>query len=158
MEQRPTTIFREANLKKAAEPEKLDGYLKVTGFGPWLVLVAAGLIIAAIFVWMFFGKLQTSVMGAGYCNDGVLVCYVAQKDYDSITEDTTVDIEGSEGIMISTDNNLYTSSEIPNDILYLLPDSRWYCVVEVKCPLNDGLYTAVFVNEVEPASFLTCGD
>ncbi len=158
MEEKRTSIFREANLKKAAEPEKLDGYLKVTGFGPWLVILAAGLVLAAFFVWMFFGRLQTTVTGAGYCSDGKLICYVTQDEFDQIDQSTTVDIEGSEGRITGVDDNLYASSEIPNDVLYMLPDSRWYCVVEVSCSEEDGLYTAVFLNEVEPASFMSRGD
>ena len=158
MEEKRTSIFREANLKKAAEPEKLDGYLKVAGFGPWFVVLAAGLILAAFFIWMFFGRLQTSVTGAGYCSDGKLVCYVTQDEFEEISSKTAVDIEGLEGTITGTDDRLYAASEIPNDILYLLPDSRWYCIVEVACDGEDGLYTAVFLNEVEPASFMSRED
>ena len=132
MEQKQTSIFREANLKKASEPEKLDGYLKVTGFGPWLVLLAAGLIMAAFIVWMFMGRLQAGV--------------------------TSADIEGSEGHVTALDDRLYAASEIPNNVLYMLPDSRWYCTVEVDCSLEDGLYTAVFLNEVRPASYIIRGE
>ena len=158
MEQKQTSIFREANLKKASEPEKLDGYLKVTGFGPWLVLLAAGLIMAAFIVWMFMGRLQTSVTGAGYCSDGKMVCYVAQRDFDDLAGVTSADIEGSEGHVTALDDRLYAASEIPNNVLYMLPDSRWYCTVEVDCSLEDGLYTAVFLNEVRPASYIIRGE
>ena len=58
-----TTVFREKNLKKASDPEQLDGYLKVTGMGPWFVILAAALVLAAIFVWVFFGKVHTIVNG-----------------------------------------------------------------------------------------------
>jgi hypothetical protein len=72
-----TTVFREKNLKKASDPEQLDGYLKVTGMGPWFVILAAALVLAAIFVWVFFGKVHTIVNGAGYCKDGMIRCYFA---------------------------------------------------------------------------------
>ena len=55
MEDTGKNLFRSENLKKASEPEQLDGYLKVTGFGPWFVLLAAALVLGAIFIWAFFG-------------------------------------------------------------------------------------------------------
>lgn len=90
MENTETTLFREKNLKKAVEPEQLDGYLKVTGFGPWFVVLAAALVLAAIFVWAFLGKIQPIITGAGYCESGTLICYVARvKSERSASETVT---------------------------------------------------------------------
>ena len=153
------TLFREKNLKKAAGKEQLDGYLKVTGFGPWFVLLAAALILAAIFAWAFFGKLQSTVTGAGYAEKGVLRCYVAQSELDEITEETTVMIEDTRGAVTNIDASLHSASELSNDLLFLLPEARWYCMVQIDCPLEDGLYTVTFYQrEVTPAAFLMRGD
>lgn len=153
-----SSIFREKNLKKAAEPDQLDGYLKVTGFGPWFVLLAAGLVLAAIFIWAFFGRMHMVIQGAGYCENGTLVCYVAQKEINGITEDTVAEIDGTEVTITGIDLSLYTASEIPNDVLFLLPDVKWYSTVKLSCPLEDGLYPVTFLQEaVAPASFMTKG-
>lgn len=152
------TLFREKNLKKAAGPELLDGYLKVTGFGPWVVLLAAVLVLAAILAWAFFGKLQSTVTGAGYAENGVLRCYVAQNELEEITEETTVMIEDIRGAVTDIDAGLHSASELSNDLLFLLPEARWYCTVQVDCPLEDGLYTVTFYQrEVTPAAFLMRG-
>jgi hypothetical protein len=159
MENTETTLFREKNLKKAVEPEQLDGYLKVTGFGPWFVVLAAALVLAAIFVWAFLGKIQPIITGAGYCESGTLICYVAQSEIGEITKETTVDIEGSPGRVTGIDLSLYASSEIPNDVLFLLPEARWYSTVKLSCELEDGLYTVSFRQKaITPASFMTRGD
>lgn len=158
MEETGNNLFREKNLKKASEPEQLDGYLKVTGFGPWAVLLAAALVLGAVFVWAFFGRLHTTMIGAGYCKDGTLVCYVTQKDFDSISEDTAADVEGTEGTVTGSVAELLASSEVPKDVLPRLADSKWYCRVTVSCPLEDGLYTVIFQKPVAPASFMTGGD
>ena len=159
MKESNPTIFREKNLKKAAGPEQLDGYLKVTGFGPWVVLLAAALVLAAIFAWAFFGKIQTTVTGAGYCENGVLRCYVAQSAVGEITGETAVMIEGTRGEVTGIDAGLHSASELANDLLFLLPEERWYCTVQISCPLEDGLYTATFYErEITPSSFMTRGD
>ena len=159
MKESNATLFREKNLKKAAGPEQLDGYLKVTGFGPWFVLLSAALILAAIFAWAFFGKLQSTVTGAGYAENGVLRCYVAQSELEEITEETTVMIEDTRGAVTNIDASLHSASELSNDLLFLLPEARWYCTVQIDCPLEDGLYTVTFYQrEVAPAAFLMRGD
>ena len=153
------TVFREKNLQKAAGPEKLDGYLKVTGFGPWFVLLAAALVLAAIFSWVFFGKIQTTNTGAGYCENGVLLCYVAQSELGEITDETVVMIDEVQGKVTGIDTSLHSASEIPNELLYLLPDERWYSTVEIECPLEDGIYTVTFYQrELSPSSFLKRSD
>jgi len=158
MKESGKTIFREKNLKEASEPEQFDNFLRVTGFGPWLTLLSAALVLAAVFVWVFFGRFQTVITGAGYCKDGRLLCYVSQKELDGITDNTTVDVEGTAGEIIRFDPSLYTASDISNDVLFLLPDTRWYCMVVLDCPLEDGLYKVSFYREsVAPVSFMTQG-
>ena len=123
------------------------------------VLLAAALVLAAVFSWVFLGKIQTTVTGAGYCENGVLVCYVAQSELGEITEETVVMIDEVQGEVIGIDASLHSSSEIPNELLYLLPDERWYSTVQINCPLKDGLYTVTFYQrEFAPSSFLTRGD
>ena len=159
MDNRTKELFREKNMKKAAEPERFDGYLRVTGIGPWFVLLAAALILAAIFAWALFGRAQTVIAGAGICENGTLICYVAQEKIDEITVDTMVEVGGTPVRVTNIDPSLYDYSQIPNEVLYLLPDSWWYCKVTLDCPLADGLYTVSFYQEaVAPVSFMTQGD
>lgn len=159
MSNHANTVFREKNLQKAVGPEKLDGYLKVTGFAPWFVLLAAALVLAAVFVWVFFGRIQTTITGAGYCENGVLRCYVAQKELGEITKESVVMIEDVRGEVTGMDASLHSASEMPNELLFLLPDERWYSTVQIRCPLEDGLYTVTFYqSEIAPSSFLTRGD
>ena len=156
MENTENQLFREEKLKKAAEPEQYDGYLKVTGFGPWFVLLTAALLLAAIFAWAFFGRLQTVVTGAGYTENGMLTCYVAREEIGEITEHTTADIGGTPVRVLRIDTALYDPAQVPNDVRFLISDSRWYSTVELSCPLEDGLYTVSFHQDaIAPVSFMT---
>lgn len=152
------TLFREKNLKKAAGPEQLDGYLKVTGFGPWFVVLTAVLVLAAIFAWAFFGRIQTTVASAGYCEGGVLRCYVAPGEITGITEETRAVIEGLQCGVTGVDDSPRDASEIPGELLPLLPDTPWFATVQIDCPLRDGLYTVTLYRQTVPASFMARGD
>ena len=154
-----TTVFREKNLKKASDPEQLDGYLKVTDMGPWFVILAAALVLAAIFVWVFFGKVHTIVNGAGYCKDGMIRCYFAQNEISEITEGMTVDVQGASGTVTEVETSLFRAVDIPDDVLFLLPDARWYSTARIRCDLDDGLYAVTCPGKATaPASFLTSGE
>ena len=153
--------FREESLKKAADPEQLNRYVKVTGSGPWLEVAAAAQVLAAIFAWAFFGTVQTVIEGAGYCKDGIITGYFSQDTVDDIPKNAQVDIHGQPGVVVDTNSDLYLSWDVPNDILYLLPqsDSRWYATLLIRCDLPDGLYSVKYYGEeVHPISFLTQGN
>ena len=154
------SVFREKNLKKATGPEQLNRYLKVTGFGPWFVVITAALLLAALFIWAFFGTIVTVVEGAGYCRDGVITCYFSREEIGSIPLGAEVDISGNKGIVTDLGEDLYRSDDIPNDVLYLLPvsGSSWYSTDKISCDLEDGLYAVKYYREdVLPIHFLDQG-
>ena len=160
MDENKNTIFREKNLKKAADPEQLGSYLKVTSFGAYFVVLSAALVLAAIFIWVFFGSVQTVCEGAGYCKDGVINCYFEQKQTDELSKGMKADIDGNDGTVTEVDSDLYMSGDIPYEVLYLLPDndSRWYQTAKVRCNLPDGLYSVkITVEKNHPIFFLANG-
>lgn len=160
MEDSGKPLFREESLKRAAEPEQLNRYLKVTEFGPWMVILAGALVLAAVFVWSFFGVIRTTVEGAGYCKDGVITCYFSQETADNIPRGATVDIHGNTGIVTDAEGKLTVPRDIPNDVLFLLSDthSEWYYAFLIDCDLPDGLYSVKYYGEeIHPISFLMQG-
>lgn len=51
------SIFREKSLERAASPERLDQYVKVSSPGAWAVLLTLLLLLAAIVAWLFVGTI-----------------------------------------------------------------------------------------------------
>lgn len=160
MDENEKSIFREKNLKKATDPEQLNRYIKVTGFSSWFVVIAAALILASIFIWAFFGKIKITIQGAGYCENGNIVCYFAQKDMKNLKPGEKVDIDGNEGKIIDLNSDLYLAYDIPNDVLFLLPEGdEWYSTASISCTLPDGFYSVeVLEKETRPISFLSGGN
>lgn len=144
MNESEKTQFKENTLQKAAGPDKLDGYLKVTGFGPWFVLAAAAFVLAAVIIWAFFGTIRTQIAGAGYSENGVLTCYVPRSEIGAITAESTATAGGAQGTVREIDSDLYSAFEVPREILALLPAASWYSMVQLTCPLEDGLYSVTF--------------
>ena len=160
MDEDKNTLFREKNLKKAADPEQLGSYLKVTGFGADFVVISAALVLAAVFIWAFLGSVETVCEGAGYCKDGVINCYFEQKKTEEISKGMKADIGGNEGTVTKVNSDLYMSDDIPYEVLFLIPDngSRWYSTAKVSCDLPDGLYSVkITVEKDHPIFFLVNG-
>ncbi len=159
MENDKNTVFREKNLKKAQDPEQLGSYLKLTGAREWFVIVAAALVLIAVFVWFFFGKITTVISGAGTNSDGVLVCYFSREDTEELSPGAELKAEGTACVVQDVDTALYTAADIPNEVLYYLPESRWYSRVEADGhALADGLYRVSFSLDTEaPASMMSNG-
>ena len=153
------TVFREKNLKKAQDPEQLNSYLKLTGYKAWFVIAAAALIIAAVFVWFYFGKITTVFSGAGTNTDGVMICYFSREDTEDLKSGAQLEAQGLACTVRNVDTQLYTAADIPNEVLYYLPESRWYTRVEADgAALEDGVYRISFTLTSEaPVSMLKDG-
>ena len=147
-----TTASEESSTNKNNASEELDSYLNVTGAGPWIVALTAAVILAGIAVWLMFGRVQTKITGAGFCENGSICCYFELDDISKLSKGTVVEIssmnvEAAEGTVTEAGTKLYRDYDIPNEILINLSDADWYGTVQISCDLEDGLYTATYTEE-----------
>ena len=59
------SIFRESAVERVVDPEQLDRLLIVSTRPAWAGLMAVWLVIAAVAVWAFTGRLPTTIEGSG---------------------------------------------------------------------------------------------
>lgn len=142
----------EDTAKKNNAAEDLNSYLNVTGVGPWFVVLTAAVVLAGIAVWLLFGKVQTEIKGAGYCENGSICCYFDLGEITKLTKGTVVEIqgvdtEGAQGTVTEVGTSLYRDYDLPNEVLFLVSDADWYGTVQISCDLEDGLYSASYTEE-----------
>lgn len=58
-------VFRKVTLERLSSPEQLDNLVRVTSPRGWLMLIGAGLILAAALYWGIFGTMITKAEGQG---------------------------------------------------------------------------------------------
>ncbi|APO43947.1 MULTISPECIES: NHLP bacteriocin system secretion protein [Paenibacillus] len=58
-------VFRKVALERLSSPEQLDNLVRVTSPRGWLMLIGAGLILAAALYWGIFGTMTTRAEGQG---------------------------------------------------------------------------------------------
>lgn len=60
-----TKLFREKSLEQLQSPEQLDSLLTVTSLRGWVALVGTVVLLIAIIIWSFVGRLPVNVFGEG---------------------------------------------------------------------------------------------
>lgn len=59
------SIFREKSLSKVSSPEQLNDYIRVSTPAVWLVLGAIVLLLIAVTLWGFLGRLESPTENGG---------------------------------------------------------------------------------------------
>jgi hypothetical protein len=54
------SVFRKKTLERISSPEQLTDYLRVTGPGIWIILIAVMLLLGSPFAWAAIGTLETT--------------------------------------------------------------------------------------------------
>ena len=70
--------------------DELDGAVKITTPGIWMVLLACFALLAGIFAWGYFGAVSSGVSASGIVKDGLLYLFYTGNveedgDYDYVT-------------------------------------------------------------------------
>ncbi len=61
----PSSIFRDAVLKKQSSPEQLDELIQITNPSGWLALTALGGLVVVALIWGILGSMPTTTTGMG---------------------------------------------------------------------------------------------
>ena len=151
-------LFRKKSLDKISSPEKLNDYISVTNPGIWLLLVGIAVVLIGAVIWGFFGKLETRIKVPAIVGDEGTMLYVEASEISKIRGGLEVEIDETEGKVISLGLNgskayevlgdlaLTESGYSPGDVLY---------EVEAEIDMPNGIYMAeIITDSVSPMSFL----
>ena len=153
-------LFRQKSLDKITSPEQMGDYIRVSNPGVWMILAAIIALLVGVCVWGIFGRLDSTLQTAGVCKDEQLVFYIRENDFDKLSENALVSVDGKE----------YTVSEIAERPLQLdesfdsyllhrleLSEGDWVYAVKANTPeVKDGIYAVVVITEsVRPMDFVS---
>ncbi|MDO4537302.1 MAG: hypothetical protein Q4B54_04005 [Coriobacteriales bacterium] len=110
-------------------PDELDGFIKVTNPGVWVLLALCLVVLAAAFAWGVFGKVNTTVRGAAICSgvdeegETTLYMFVTADEVNKVQPGNVAVVDGVElevghveRLPISQDEEL-SQHLIPSDYL-----------------------------------------
>lgn len=151
-------LFRKKNMEKISSPEQLNDYIRVSNPGVWMILFCIIILLIGMCVWGVFGRLETTLKVSAISKNGKTVCYVKEENKADITEDTMIQIEGTEypveRICISP---VQVTENIEAYALHIggMETGEWVYEVTIDAGLGDGIYEAEIITEsIAPMSFL----
>lgn len=149
-------VFRKQALDRAASPEHLDDYIKVSNPGIWIVLAACVVFLAGIGIWCVFGRIADVQTGVVQVEHGTATCYIDQTAAASLSEGDKIEVSGVEGSVLSVDTEPQHVSGLNHRVYQKLkPTGAWVATAKVAINLPNGTYPAdVTVAEYEPISLL----
>ena len=74
--------------------DELDGAVKITTPGIWMVLLACFALLAGIFAWGYFGAVSSGVSASGIVKDGELLCILDPEEVTLIKTGDAAVIDG----------------------------------------------------------------
>lgn len=152
------SFFRKKSLEYSASAENLNEYVRISGTGTWLVLVASIIFIVGLVYWATSAKLDSVVSVGGVTKNGIMTMYVKEKDRSFVRAGQYVKM--NDLVLVVKSVSSTPVSVTPDMDEYLLKlggllKGEWVYPVYVKCNLPDGVYGAkIVVDVVTPLYFL----
>ncbi len=151
-------LFRKKNIDKVTSPEQLNDYIKVSNPGVWMVLVAIILLLVGVCVWGIFGRLDTTIIVGGKCENGTITCYVKESEIQKIQSGMEIDVNGNKYKISSVASSpVAVDDSLESYILHIgnLQSGEWVYPITASCDLDSGTYKAVVtVESVSPMTFV----
>ena len=151
-------IFRESSLKRAASPEELNGYIRVTSPGVWLLFGCIIVFLLGIFAWGYFGTLVTTMRMYGRNVDGVFTGYVKASDLKNLEKGMQVSYQERQGVIAKLSPYPEPAEDVvPLDLFDaygLEEDTPLYPVVCTITLSGGGHQVDVLLEEIRPMDLL----
>ncbi len=142
-------IFREKSLERAASPDRLDDYIKVSNPSAWIILAVIVLLIGGAGIWACFGHLSDTQAGVLVVDGSTSVCYVAQEGAGNLSDGDEVEVAGISGSVASVSSEPVPYTALPAEAQRLAGGDAqaWFRSASVAIDLADGTYAATVVTE-----------
>lgn len=151
-------LFRKTSIERVSSPEQLNDYVRVSNPGVWMILAAVITLLIGVCVWGIFGHLETKILTAGTCENGVFICYVSEEKAEKIKSGMTVNVDGNVlSVSEISAKPIFVSADMDSYLMYLggFSEGEWLYEVTANSALSDGTYKAEIVTEsVSPMSFI----
>lgn len=149
-------IFRKKALDKAASPDRLDDYIKVSNPSVWLLLGAICAFLLGVSIWCIFGNISDTQPALLHVEGGTATCAIDQSRASELDAGDKVEVSGVEGTIVEYDGQAVPAAQLTDEQLSIAqPSSAWLAAASVSIDLPDGDYPAnVTVKEYKPLDLL----
>lgn len=134
-------IYRKKSLERLSAPEDLNDYIRVSGAGVWILLVAVAVLLIGGLTWAVLGTYEDTMDTRLYVDQGETVCYVTSGELSRVRTGMAVKTDSAEGVITAIGRR----------------ESRGVALSVDLTPVpEDGEYDGrIVIRQFRPISFLT---
>lgn len=152
-------VFRQKSIEKISSPEQMNDYIRVSNPSVWMILAAVIVLLAGVFVWGLFGRLDSAFQTGGVCKDGSLTVYVSEENFAKISEKAVISFDGAELALSDIPSSPVRLDDNADPYLLHLTGASagdWVYVFKVDAAgMKDGIISVSVITErVRPLDFV----
>ena len=151
-------IFRKSSIARFSSPEQLNDYIRVSNPSVWMMLAAVIVLLVGVCVWGVFGRLESKILSAGTCENGMFICYVTEEDVAKIKTGMLVKVNGNDfAVSEISPRPIAVSVDMDPYVIHLggFSEDDWMYEIIADVDIPDGTYKTEIVTEsVSPMSFI----
>ena len=152
-------VFRQKSIEKISSPEQMNDYIRVSNPSVWIILAAVIVLLAGVFVWGLFGRLDSAFQTGGVCQDGSLTVYVSEENFAKISEKAVISVDGAELALSDIPSSPVRLDDNADPYLLHLTGASagdWVYVLKVDAAgMKDGIISVSVITErVRPLDFV----
>ena len=152
-------VFRQKSIEKISSPEQMNDYIRVSNPSVWIILAAVIVLLAGVFVWGLFGRLDSAFQTGGVCNDGSLTVYVSEENFAKISEKAVISVDGAELALSDIPSSPVRLDDNADPYLLHLTGASagdWVYVLKIDAAgMKDGIISVSVITErVRPLDFV----
>lgn len=152
-------VFRQKSIEKISSPEQMNDYIRVSNPSVWMILAAVIVLLAGVFVWGLFGRLDSAFQTGGVCKDGSLTVYISEENFAKISEKAVISVDGAELVLSDIPSSPVRLDDNADPYLLHLTGASagdWVYVFKVDAAgMKDGIISVSVITErVRPLDFV----
>ncbi len=151
-------IFRKSSIVNISSPEQLNDYIRISNPSVWMMLAAVIVLLAGVCVWGIFGRLDSKILSAGKCENGIFICYVTEDAAAKIKKGMPLKVNGNDfAVSEISEMPIAVSTDMDPYLMYIggFSEGGWMYEIIADVEIPDGTYKAEIVTEsVSPMSFI----
>lgn len=152
-------VFRQKSIEKISSPEQMNDYIRVSNPSVWIILAAVIVLLAGVFVWGLFGRLDSAFQTGGVCKDSSLTVYISEENFAKISEKAVISVDGAELALSDIPSSPVRLDDNADPYLLHLTGASagdWVYVLKIDAAgMKDGIISVSVITErVRPLDFV----